>query len=161
MQEKSGKTRNLNKDRTLDERRTRLIGRLVTRLTMAYQRRLESDGGVSHDLPPAQKSVLVHIEAEGSRAATLAERLGITKQAVSKLVQELEAQGYVTRQPDETDGRAMRVCYTPKGYALVEDTVSVFEELDRETVKVLGKQDAAVLRKLLERWAAHMDPKAF
>lgn len=161
MQKTSGETRKSSAVPTLDERRTRLIGRLVTRLSMAYQRRLAADGGVSHDLPPAQKSVLVHIEADGSRVTTLAERLGISKQAISKLVQELEAQGYVTRRPDETDGRAMRVCYTSKGYALVEDTVSVFEELDRETDEVLGAKDAAVLRKLLECWAAHLDPKAF
>ncbi|WP_282610204.1 MarR family winged helix-turn-helix transcriptional regulator [Pelagibius sp. Alg239-R121] len=145
----------------LDQRRSRLIGRLVTRLSMAYQRRLEERGNVSHNLPPAQKSLLVHIEAEGSRVTALAERLRISKQAVSKLVQELEAQGYVTRQPDETDGRAMRVCFTRRGRDLVQDTVSVFEALDQEAVKVLGKQDAAALRSLLERWAAHLDPKAF
>ncbi len=145
----------------LDQRRARLIGRLITRLSMAYQRRLESEGSVSHALPPAQKSLLVHIEATGSRASTLAERVGISKQAVSKLVQELEAQGYVVRQPDETDGRATRICFTQQGRDLVQDTVSVFEALDLEAISVLGEEDAVALRKLLARWADHLDPKAF
>lgn len=145
----------------LDQRRARLIGRLITRLSMAYQRRLEAEGSVTHALPPAQKSLLVHIETTGSRASTLAERLGISKQAVSKLVQELETQGYVVRQPDETDRRATRICFTQQGRDLVRDTVSVFEALDREAIAVLGKDDAAALRELLARWADHLDPKAF
>ena len=34
---------------------------------------------------------------------------GMTKQAMSQLVQELEAQGYVARTADPTDGRAVAI----------------------------------------------------
>lgn len=145
----------------LDARRSRLLGRLITRLALAYQRQLLERGHVEQDIPASQKALLIHVETGGSRASMLADRLEISKQAVSKLVQELEAKDYVERRPDASDGRAHRICFTARGRALVDDTVAVFEALDREAVEVLGERQAASLRRLLTRWAAHLDPKAF
>src|SRR4030095_11242930 len=62
----------------------------------------------------AHTRLLPHISPEGTR---LAERVGITKQAVGKLVDDLEAQGVVVREPDPDDGRALRVRYTDRGAA--------------------------------------------
>src|SRR5688500_16565965 len=44
--------------------------------------------------------------AGDSTVTQLAQRLGVTAQAVSKAVTELEALGYLERQRDERDGRA-------------------------------------------------------
>jgi Transcriptional regulators len=45
-------------------------------------------------------------------------RAGITKQAISQLVRELEARGYVEQVPDSTDTRAKIVRLTNRGVAL-------------------------------------------
>src|SRR5919199_2989010 len=51
----------------------------------------------------------------GSRLTELAERSGITKQAVGEAVAELEQLGYVERVPDPSDGRAKIIRLTPRG----------------------------------------------
>src|SRR5690349_6751181 len=53
---------------------------------------------------------------EGPRpVGEVASNLGVTSQAVSKMVRELEALGYVTRVPDPDDARVRRVGLTSRG----------------------------------------------
>jgi DNA-binding MarR family transcriptional regulator len=47
----------------------------------------------------------------------VAEHLGITKQAAGQLVEYLVDHGYVTRQPDDRDGRARLLLLTARGWA--------------------------------------------
>src|SRR5262245_41908291 len=63
----------------------------------------------------AHTRLLPHISPEGIRLSDLAERVGISKQAIGQLVDELERQGVVAREPDPDDGRALRVRYTDRG----------------------------------------------
>lgn len=64
----------------------------------------------------AHLSLLPHIDlGEGTRVTDLAEKLGITKQAVGQLVDDLEEMGAVARVPDPEDGRAKRVVFTENG----------------------------------------------
>jgi DNA-binding MarR family transcriptional regulator len=53
---------------------------------------------------------------EGPRAVgEVAADLGVTSQAVSKTARELEGLGYVRREPDPADARAVRVVSTARG----------------------------------------------
>src|SRR5512132_2209960 len=51
----------------------------------------------------------------GSRLTELAERAGLTKQAVGEAATELERLGYVERVPDPSDRRAKIIKLTPSG----------------------------------------------
>src|SRR5215210_5183089 len=51
----------------------------------------------------------------GSRLTDLAERAGLTKQAVGEAVTELERLGYLTRVPDPHDRRAKIIKLTERG----------------------------------------------
>ncbi len=59
--------------------------------------------------------VLRHLDPRGTRASVIAERSGLTRQAITLIVDELEAAGVVTREPDPEDGRAKRIVYTEAG----------------------------------------------
>src|SRR5690242_9176420 len=50
----------------------------------------------------------------------IAANLGVTSQAVSKTVRELEALGYVARAADAADARVRRVALTERGHAVLE-----------------------------------------
>ena len=64
---------------------------------------------------------LIQQLVEGPRpVGEIAENLGVTSQAVSKSVRELEALGYVDRWSDPADGRVRRVALTDKGRAVLE-----------------------------------------
>ena len=67
----------------------------------------------------------------------LAQRLGVTQQAASKAVVELEQLGYIVRQGDSVDNRVRRVTLTPAGREVVEagrDARAVLESRLRELV---------------------------
>src|SRR4030095_12688377 len=88
----------------------------------------------------AHTRLLPHISPEGIRLTDLAERVGITKQAIGKLVDDLEAQGVGVREPDPDDGRALRVRYTDRGAAALVQGLGVLADLERASAHARGAQ---------------------
>jgi len=104
---------------------------------------------------PAFASLLLQLDATGVRPTTLAQRVGITKQAVSQLVRELEARDYVEQVPDATDTRAKIVRLTENGVALRAACAGVKHELQTLAIAKLGKSRVSrLLRDLTELTAA-------
>src|SRR3954451_9631392 len=83
----------------IEELRAQHIGRLFLRahrdfsLRAIEKLRARGHGGFSL----AHTSLLAQLDTAGTRLTLLAERLGITKQAVGSLVADLEASGYIAR----------------------------------------------------------------
>jgi DNA-binding MarR family transcriptional regulator len=107
-----------------------------------------------HRLRPAHAAVIVHLEVAGTRLTELAGRTGVTKQALGKLVDELEAIGYLERRPDPADGRAKIVCFSRTGERLLHDAREVVERLWQEYAALLGETRLRRLRADLELLAA-------
>jgi DNA-binding MarR family transcriptional regulator len=82
------------------------------------QRRIAADG--LDDLRFADGVVFQHLVAGPRTIGSLAERLGVTQQAASKAVADLERRGYVRREADPVDRRARRVGLTDRGDAAIE-----------------------------------------
>jgi DNA-binding MarR family transcriptional regulator len=96
-------------------------------------------------------NLMVHIGPSGLRQGDLAERAGLTKQAVQQFVDELVADGIVTRTPDETDARARRVMLTPAGLAAMQDADRIKAEIEARWRARLGSNDFDRLDALLRR----------
>ncbi len=75
---------------------------------------------------------------------TLAEKLGITKQAVGQIVAELESAGVLCLVPDPDDGRAKRVRFTADGYDALLAGFDALHAIEEDLAAELG-------RPLLER----------
>ena len=90
----------------------------------------------------------------GSRVTELAERSGLTKQAVSEVIPELEQLGYVTREPDPRDKRAKIVKLTPKGRDACLTGRRLFAEIEAEWAEQFGDELLAALRDAAEQIAA-------
>jgi DNA-binding MarR family transcriptional regulator len=137
--------------RQLQELRGQHIGRLLLRASRAFNARatekLQARG--YRGLTLAHLSLLPHLDADGTRVTTLAERSGMTKQGMGQLVLELEHQGYTERVPDPTDRRAALVRFTEVGQRFLADAVAVTGELEAEFAAVLGEQRLADLRDTL------------
>ena len=72
-----------------------------------------------------------HLAVEGSRLTDLAQRAGMTKQAMGTLVNQCEAWGMVRREDDPADARARRVQFTATGLAWLgayQDAVAQAED---------------------------------
>jgi DNA-binding MarR family transcriptional regulator len=91
-------------------------------------------------LRAAHTTLLPHLNAEGVRGADLAKKLGVTKQAVSQLVTELEEWGVVEQIADPQDGRAKLVRFTKKGEQAILHGLAVLGELETELTAKIGKR---------------------
>jgi DNA-binding MarR family transcriptional regulator len=105
------------------------------------------------DLRPAHSSLLRNLSEDGSRITELAERAQMTKQSMGYLADSLTAAGYVSLEPDPTDGRAKRVQLTGKGRAASDALVRLSGEIEQEFAALIGATEMARLRRLLERLA--------
>jgi DNA-binding MarR family transcriptional regulator len=77
---------------------------------------------------------------EGPRpVGEVAANLGVTSQAVSKMVRELERLGYVERLVDGDDARVRRVALTGRGWAAIEAGRSVRAKLNHDLANALGE----------------------
>jgi DNA-binding MarR family transcriptional regulator len=105
----------------------------------------------------AHTSLLPHIDLEGTRIVDLATRLGVTKQAVSQLVDELEAMGVVERTVDEADARARRVRFTAQGRAGLLHGLSVLKAFEAECATAIGESRMKELHQTLVKLLDHVD----
>ncbi len=113
-------------------------------LTDAMQQHLVAAG--FHDHRVVHHNVMAHVTHEGLRLTELAELAGITKQAMSELVIDLEELGYLQRWSDPTDGRAKLIGFTNKGRDAVEAAMRAFEHIDDILAKRLGSGTLQALR---------------
>jgi DNA-binding MarR family transcriptional regulator len=88
---------------------------------------------------------------EGPRpVGEVAANLGVTSQAVSKMVRELEGLGYVERVADARDARVRRVGLTGRGRAAIEAGRSVRARLNRELADAVGEDRLSTAAKTLK-----------
>lgn len=115
-------------------------------------RALQKLRGCGHPhLTATHLGLLPYLDVAGTRINTLAERATMTKQAASQIVTELEKSGYVQRQPDPSDGRAVLVVFTRRGHEFLADAAALKQELTAEFTQKLGEQPFQTLQATLER----------
>ncbi len=145
----------------LDAKRSAALGRLIARINMKIAAELSARSDLDQRLSPAQKALIINVEVSGSRVTTLAARLGISKQAASKLVQDVEAKGLLSRAPDPEDGRSSVILFTDAGLAIVEDTIHYFDQLEDRIAAEMGAADLKDLKTRLAVLAGLLDPDGF
>jgi DNA-binding MarR family transcriptional regulator len=103
------------------------------------------------DVRPAHGFAFVRLAPDGATGNELAEHLGVSKQAVSQMVDYLEEQGYVTRQPDPRDGRGKIVVLTARGWACIRATETILADIERRLAGEIGAERMEMLRTDLRR----------
>jgi len=88
---------------------------------------------------------------DGVRPGTLAERAGVSKQAMNQLLQSLEAAGYIERSAARDDGRTRVVRSTKRGRAAYSKISDILHDIEREWATELGARQFADLKALLTR----------
>lgn len=129
------------------------IGRLFQRAARAYsERAFEKVNAYGHEgLTLVHTALISNLDVDGTRTTVLADRAGMTKQAMGQLVKDLEQRGYVRREPDPDDGRAQLVQFTDLGLKFLRDAFEIKQEIEAEYAAVLGDEGMATLRELLHR----------
>ena len=130
----------------LERRKQGSVGQLLMRAGRLYQQ--QAMARVLKRIPsakPAHTALFEHIDLGGTRLTEIARRARVSKQAVGQLVDELEKQGLVERQPDPDDARAQRVCFTDAG---LEQLVAGIDALDELELELGGDAGAMTLDRL-------------
>jgi DNA-binding MarR family transcriptional regulator len=105
------------------------------------------------ELRPTHNHVLRHLDRDGTRASVIAERAGLTRQAITMIVDELEEAGVVRREPDPEDGRAKRIVYTDAGLRGFDESRARIAEIETRWKRELGAARWAELRSALDELA--------
>lgn len=103
------------------------------------------------DVRPTYGYVLLSLSDESATGADIAALLGVTKQAASKLLETMEAGGYVKRQPHSDDARAKSVAITAKGRRVLETVESIYRDLEAEWAGVTSQTRVESMRADLRR----------
>ena len=98
----------------------------------------------------ARGAVIGHLRPAGAPQAAIATALGISKQAVQQLVDELEAEGVVTRVPNPADARGKLVRLTARGAAAIRAGNRVKRAIEQRYRAELGEAKFSALMQALE-----------
>jgi DNA-binding MarR family transcriptional regulator len=91
------------------------------------------------------------LDAEALAPSRLAERMGMTRGAVSKLAERLIAKSLLARTADPQDGRAQTLALTRAGRAMVPKLAALADANDAEFFDHLVPKDRAALVSLLRQ----------
>jgi DNA-binding MarR family transcriptional regulator len=114
----------------LDENTPLLLDHVGWRLWRASRQWKEAfDAGMRERGYPwfgeARSNVIGFLERDGIPQSALVKRMGLSKQAVQQLVDELVAEGVVARRPNPADKRGNIVVFTRAGLSMLGDANSV------------------------------------
>ncbi|HET7213214.1 MAG TPA: MarR family winged helix-turn-helix transcriptional regulator [Terriglobia bacterium] len=133
--------------------REMLIGALLRVPAQAIHRRLISGLNAAgfQELRLPHMAVLLFPGPDGVRPGVLAERAGVSKQAMNQLLGSLEDHGYIVRSNDPREGRARVIRFTKRGHAAYAKIHDILRDIEREWSAELGPRRFAQLKKLLFR----------
>jgi DNA-binding MarR family transcriptional regulator len=128
-----------------------LIGALLRVPAQAIHRRIinELNAAGFDELRLPHMPVLQFPGPDGVRPGVLAERAGMSRQAMNQLLRSLEGLGYLTRSAAPDGGRARMVRLTPRGRAAYAKIHDVLRDIEREWSAELGATPFAELKQLL------------
>lgn len=98
--------------------------------------------------PQAARSV------PGVTVSMLSERLHNSRPAVTRLINDLEEQGYVVKLTSKQDRRFVCLMLTPEGQSVLAQAKRAFFSAVHQIVQLLGQEDSNELLRLLRRIAA-------
>ncbi|MFF3908977.1 MarR family winged helix-turn-helix transcriptional regulator [Streptomyces sp. NPDC001848] len=106
-------------------------------------------------LRPAHGFAFARLAPHGATVTEPAAHLGVTKQAASRLVEEIVRKGYAERRPHPEDARARLIVLTERGWACTRAAEEAAADAVRPWVELLGEREIRSLRRQLLRIAPY------
>jgi DNA-binding MarR family transcriptional regulator len=132
------------------------IGRLLQRAARAYSERavelLHQHG--YDDITLFHTILISNLDSDGTRLTVLADRAGISKQAMGQIAGDLEEKGYITRSKDLKDSRAVLICFTEMGKDALRAAYNIKLTIESEYERAIGRQNMKKLQNLLKNLVA-------
>ncbi len=141
-------------------RRNRLMGKLLRKsyrfLESLAGEKLHEEGYDNFRI--AHLIILMNIDAaQGTIINSLSQRCGITKQAISKIIKELQEQDYVSTEKHPADARATLVRVTENGVHFMLAWQRVTQHIDTQFRDIIGTKRLEQLKDILEEIVEHYE----
>jgi len=115
------------------------------KLSRYYNQRLSE-----YDLTVQKSLLLLEIPPEiGRNPRLLAKGLDLENSSISGLLDRLEKQGLIRRQPDPSDRRGVLIYLTPAGAQARQVIKALVEEIDRKLQEALSTDDIKFFRRIM------------
>jgi DNA-binding MarR family transcriptional regulator len=99
---------------------------------------------------PAQAVALIPLTGGGMHASDLADRLGVSRQAVAQAITALERHGYVTRASNPDDARTRIIELTSRGRQALRVMRTNAVDSEKRWEQILGERRLSELRETLQ-----------
>ena len=93
------------------------------------------------ELSSTHTALLSNLDLDGSSLTIIAQRAGMSKQAMGRLADELINLKYVTSTRSEDDRRAVKLEFTQAGLKLMNHSFAIMEELENRCAHRLGNNN--------------------
>lgn len=127
---------------------------LVSRTNAELVRRLDRRLGAFHGISFVDFSVLnelSHDQGGRLRRVDLAEKMGLTQSAVTRILLPLEKIGLVSRHPDPNDARVGYAALTKTGRIMLEDATVTAEEVCGELISGIRDEELEAAQAVFQR----------
>jgi DNA-binding MarR family transcriptional regulator len=115
------------------------------KLSRYYNQRL-----AEHDLTVPKALLLLEISPEsGKNPKSLAKSLVLENSSITGLLDRLEKQGLVKRQPDPKDRRGILIFLTPEGIVARQTITTLVEGMDRRIREGISGDDTKTFRRVI------------
>ena len=106
--------------------------------------------GLGARVRPAHTTLLPYLDFDGIRLTDLAARVGVTKQAVGQLVDDLEQLGMVEKIDDPDDRRAKRIRFSRRGFGALMHGLGVLRSVEDTLRAAVGDRRMRDLHQTLQ-----------
>jgi len=128
------------------------VGWLLWQATQRWKAELDA-GLVEIGYPwaaEARANIIMHVGRSGIRQSELVRRMGLSKQAVQQLLDELVRDGVIERKSDREDRRGKLIVFTAAGRKLLADSNRVKRGIEARYRDVLGPKRFAEFMEMLD-----------
>lgn len=133
------------------------LGRALRRALAGYQRRLNEElaaAGFSDKRFPQSRVLRMCSGPEETTISDIGRQLGVTRQAASKIVSDLEARGYLSVTPSAADKREKIVTPTARAVEYLVALRTAMRSVEAELGRTFGVDELAGVYRFLDALAA-------
>jgi DNA-binding MarR family transcriptional regulator len=107
------------------------------------------------DMGKAYGYVFRALDAQDLHSRQLADMLGMTEQGAAKIVNEMEARGYLDRQPDPVDGRIKTLRLSKRARAALNAARKFHQAYEQRLAASAGADELLATRRVLQAMVAN------
>ena len=128
------------------------FGALFKQISLAFEGNLQ-DEAAKYDLTSSQARMLIYLDkadhAVNQRELELYYHL--SNPTVTGLMKRMEGKGFITREPNDEDGRSKNIILTAKAKEISGELLSNLQNREKCILQGLNEEEQQVLRNLLGR----------